>query len=332
MPLARDIHLDEIAEKAVGFVGADLALLCREAAYTALRRSIPPEGFRKGEIVPHSGISITQEDFETTMGGMTPSALREYVIELPKVTLEDIGGLEDIKRVLVENITCSISNKEIFSKIGLKPARGILLYGPPGTGKTTLVRAAAHQTGVNIIAISGPEFHSKWFGESEERIRFLFTKAREASPCLIFIDEIDAAVPARGFGKMASGNSLVDQLLAEMDGLKNNDGIFVIGATNRPEMIDPALLRSGRFDYHLEVPLPDQKGREAIFRIHLRGKKLDSDVDIRDLSQTTEGFSGSDIAEICRQSTWDAIREVHFNPEADGYPDGIYQEFSFRHS
>jgi transitional endoplasmic reticulum ATPase len=313
MPLSTDIRLEAIAEKAVGFVGADLALLCREAAYTALRRSVPPEGFRKGEIV-HSGISITQEDFETTMGGMTPSALREYVIELPEVTLDDIGGLDDVKRLLVENIACSISNKEVFAQIGLKPARGILLYGPPGTGKTTLVRAAAHQSGVNIIAISGPEFHSKWFGESEERVRFLFSKAREASPCLIFIDELDAAVPFRGYGNTTAGDSLVDQLLSEMDGLRNNDGIFVIGATNRPEMIDPALLRTGRFDYHIEVPLPDRGARADIFRIHFRGKKLDADIDTGELSRVTEGFSGSDIAEICRQSTWDAIREAGYDP------------------
>ncbi|MBA7688216.1 ATP-dependent zinc metalloprotease FtsH [subsurface metagenome] len=197
MPLS-DVNLDLIAEKTVGFVGADLASLCREAAYNTLRRSFPPDAFEKGQIIPHEKLKVNQSDFENALPNIPPSAMKEFLIEIPKVSWEDIGGLDEVKRLLIENIAYAITKREVFKKVGVKPARGILLYGPPGTGKTLLAKAVANQCGANFIAVKGPEIRSKWIGESEERIRFLFAKAREVAPCVVFFDEIDATAPSRG--------------------------------------------------------------------------------------------------------------------------------------
>ena len=315
MPLNADVNLDFIAERTVGFVGADIAALCRMAAYNALRRAFPPEAFEKGKLITHDKLTVGQIDFENAIKNIAPSAMKEFFVEIPKVSWDDIGGLEDVKRLLVENISYAITKREVFEKIGVKTARGILLYGPPGTGKTLLAKAVATQCGANFISIKGPEIRSKWFGESEERIRFIFSKAREVTPCVIFFDEIDAAVPARG--KDASGltDTIVNQILSEMDGIENADGVFVIGATNMLELIDPAVLRPGRFDYQIEIPLPDPKARKLIFEINLKGKPLAQNVDIDELVKLTNGFSGAEIAEACREGIWEALRDGKFEAE-----------------
>ena len=315
MPLSADVNLNSIGERTVGFVGADITALCREAAYNALRRSFPPDSFEKGQIIPHEGLDINQSDFESALPNIPPSAMKEFLIEIPKVSWEDIGGLDEVKRLLIENIVYAISKREVFKKVGVKPARGILLYGPPGTGKTLLAKAVANQCDANFIAVKGPEIRSKWFGESEERIRFLFAKAREVAPCVIFFDEIDSAAPARGRNESGATDTIVNQILSEMDGIESAEGVFVIGATNRAELLDPALLRPGRFDYHIEVPLPDLSARMAIFSAHLKGKPLAPDVNTEELIGLTDGFSGAEIAEACRQGAWEAIRDAEFEAE-----------------
>lgn len=315
MPLSPDVNLDFIAEKTLGFVGADIASLCREAAYNALRRSFSPDAFEKGHVVPQEGLKVNHSDFESALTNVPPSAMKEFLIEIPKVSWEDIGGLEEVKSLLIENIAYGITKREVFKKVGVKPARGILLYGAPGTGKTLLAKAVANQCGANFISMKGPEIRSKWIGESEERIRFLFAKAREVSPCVIFFDEIDTVAPSRGRDISGVTDTIVNQILSEMDGIESADGVCVIGATNRAELLDPAILRPGRFDYHIEVPLPDPSARRAIFNVHLKGKPLAQDVEIDRLIELTDGFSGAEISEACREATWDAIRDAEFEAE-----------------
>jgi transitional endoplasmic reticulum ATPase len=315
MPLAGDINLESLAQRTVGFVGADIAALCRMAAYNALRRAFPPEAFGKGKAISYDTLTVAQMDFDNAVKNIAPSAMKEFFVEIPKVSWEDIGGLEDVKRLLVENISYAITKRDVFDKIGVKTARGILLYGAPGTGKTLLAKAVATQCGANFISVKGPEIRSKWFGESEERIRFIFSKAREVTPCVIFFDEIDAAVPARGKDTSGLTDTIVNQILSEMDGIENADGIFVIGATNRLELIDPAVLRPGRFDYQIEIPLPDPKARKAIFDINLKGKPLTQSLDVDELVKLTNGLSGAEIAEICREGIWEALRDGEFTAE-----------------
>lgn len=315
MPKSSDVNLDLIAEKTVGFVGADIASLCREAAYNALRRSIPEDAFKKGKVIPDKDLKVKQFDFESALPSISPSAIKEFLIEIPKVSWEDIGGLEEVKRLLIENIVYGITKREVFKKVGVKPARGILLYGPPGTGKTLLAKAVANQCEANFITVKGPEMRSKWFGESEEKIRFLFAKAREVSPCVIFFDEIDAAVPSRGRDVSGITDTIVNQILSEMDGIENSEGVFVIGATNRIELLDQAVLRPGRFDYHIEVPLPDSPARKAILNIYLKGKPLTKDIKLKSLTEMTSGFSGAEIGEACREAIWDAIRDANYDAD-----------------
>jgi len=313
IPLSSEVDLDLIAEKTVGFVGADITYLCREAAYNALRRSFPEDAFEKGKIIPNKDLEVTQLDFENALPNISPSAIKEFLIEIPKVSWEDIGGLEEVKRLLIENIVYGITKREVFKKIGVKPARGVLLYGPPGTGKTLLAKAVASQCGANFITVKGPEMRSKWFGESEERIRFIFAKAREAAPCVIFFDEVDAAMPSRGHDTSGITDTIVNQILSEMDGIESAEGVFVIGATNRAELLDPAVLRPGRFDYHIEVPLPDPPARKAILNIYLKEKPLAKDIKFESLTDMTNGFSGADIGEACREAIWDAIRDANYD-------------------
>lgn len=314
MPLAADVQIDALAKKTVGFVGADIESLCRQAAYSTLRRSFSWEDFEKGKVVLQEDLRVSQADFESALPGIPPSAMRELLVEIPKVSWNDIGGLQEVKRLLKENITYAISKREAYQKAGVKPARGILLYGPPGTGKTLLAKAVATECEVNFISVKGPEMRSKWLGESEERIRFLFSKAREVSPCVIFFDEIDAAAPARGRDATSTTDTIVNQILCEMDGIEGAEGVFVIGATNRAELLDAALLRPGRFDYQVEVPLPDPDARRSILQGNLKGKPL-SGVDIEQLIVQTEGFSGADIAEVCRQSAMAAVRDAKYEPD-----------------
>jgi transitional endoplasmic reticulum ATPase len=311
MPLSGDVDLDRIASRCTGYVGADLASLCREAAYAALRRRVPLDGMSRLQAGDFSDLRVEGKDFEAAQALVRPSAMREFMVEIPDVPWESIGGLDEVKRLLVENVAHAISRREAFRKAGVSPARGLLLFGPPGTGKTLLAKATACQCGANFISVKGPELRSRWFGESEGRIRHIFRKAREAAPCVIFFDEIDAVAPSRGTD--IHTDSLVNQILCEMDGVESAEGVFILAATNRADLIDAALLRPGRFDYQIEVPLPDAAARLAIFSVHLRGKPLASGVRPEDLVEETEGLSGAEIAEVCREAAMAALREVDFD-------------------
>ncbi len=315
MPLADGIDLGSLAEKTYGFVGADLAALCRQAAYNALRQT---SFISNAEAEPSGDLAtlrVTQLDFERALNTIKPSAMREVMVEIPSdATWEKIGGLEETKRLLIENVVYGIQRRNAYDQVGIKPAKGILLYGPPGTGKTLLARATAREAGANFIAVRGPEVRSKWFGESEERVRFVFSKAREVAPCVILLDEIDAIAPIRGREATAHTDSIVNQLLTEMDGLERNEQVFIIATTNKSELIDPALLRPGRFDYQILVSLPDTKSRQGIFAVHLHDKPGGQELSLERLAALTDRCSGADISEICRLAVLDALRKNEFNP------------------
>jgi transitional endoplasmic reticulum ATPase len=317
--LANDVDIEILAERTPGFVGADIALLAREAAYCALRRSIPIQTMEREGVDPEmmGEVKIHEEDFLSALGQIRPSAMREVMVQMPlEVTWDQIGGLEDVKRTLVESVVYGIKKPEMFKALGIKPPKGLLLYGPPGTGKTMLAKAVAHDCGGHFIPVRGPEIRSKWFGESEEKVRFIFAKAREVAPCVIFFDEIDALAPTRGRDASGITDSIVNQILTEFDSLQGPDSVFVLGATNLPDLIDPALLRPGRFDRQIYVPLPDTKQRESIFAIYLRhNTKCAPDVSVAELANITEGMSGADISEICYLAGRYALRVVDF--EAD---------------
>ena len=315
MPLGDGVDLATIADRAYGFVGADIASLCRQAAYGALRRVFRGDLAGAGEVEDVSSLSVTEADFEEALSKVKPSATREVMLELPRdVSWESVGGLAEVKRLLVENVVYGMQRREAFSAVGIKPAKGVLLYGPPGTGKTLLAKVVAREAAANFIAVRGPELRSKWFGESEEKVRFIFAKAREVAPCIILFDELDAVAPVRGQDPNRLTDSIVNQLLSEMDGLETSASVFVIGTTNKRNMIDTAMLRPGRFDYQLLVPLPDQQAREGIFSVHLRGKPQADDISLEELARAAEKFSGADIAEVCRLAALAALRENDFVP------------------
>lgn len=319
IPLSNDVNFDKIVDMTHGFVGADISSLCTEAARNALKRTFSKEQLESGSlpIEEISKLKISQCDFDKALTKIKPSAMREVIVEIPKVSWKDIGGLEDVKKALTENIIYAIKKPESFEKVGIKPPRGILLYGPPGTGKTLLAKAVANECGANFISVKGPEIFSKFVGESEGNIRFLFSKAREVSPCVLFFDEIDAIAPARGTGIAHSiTDSIVNQMLAEMDGIESLENVFVMAATNRLDIVDPALLRPGRFDYLIEVPLPDENARKEIFKIYLNKMSLeDMDIDslTTNLARMTEGYSGSHIMSICREAGLYALRSYDFD-------------------
>lgn len=313
MPLAADADLERLAALTHGFVGADLESLCREAAMVALRDVLPTIDFGL-DTVPLdqlAALEVRQADFLDALREVAPSALREVFTETPDVTWADIGGLEEAKAALIEAVEWPLRYGALFDRLGATPPKGILLDGPPGSGKTLLAKAVARESESNFIAIKGPELLSKWVGESERGIREVFKKARAAAPCIVFFDEIDALVPERG-GAFASEVSerMVGQLLVELDGLEEMHGVIVLGATNRADLLDPALLRPGRFDLTITLPLPDFATREAIVAVHLRDRPLAADVDYRVLARETEGRSGADIAGLCRQAAVLAIREA----------------------
>lgn len=314
MPLSDDVDATRIARRCGGFVGADMATLCREAAYNAIRRSFASTELDGDAIPGRQDLCVCQSDFDEAITSVPPSALKEMSVQTPRVEWGDVGGLAEVKTLLVENISGADSRREAFVRAGIRPAGGILLYGPPGTGKTMLARAVASECRVSFIPVKGPEVRSRWIGEAEERIRFLFAKARMVSPCVLFLDEIDAMAPARSEG-VSGTDPVVNQLLAEMDGIDSGESVFVMGATNRMEVLDPALLRPGRFDYLVQVDLPDGDGREAIFQVHLRDRPLAGSVDLRPLVDGSRGFSGADIAEVCRQAAWEALRQACFVPQ-----------------
>ncbi|MDP9374311.1 MAG: CDC48 family AAA ATPase [Chloroflexota bacterium] len=312
MPLGPDLDLDRLAALTHGFVGADLAALCREAAMVALRRILPAIDFALAT-VPYeqlAALEVGQDDFLDALREVAPSALREVFTETPDVGWDDIGGLDEAKGALIEAVEWPLRYGPLFDRLGASPPKGILLEGPPGTGKTLLAKAVAHESEANFIAVKGPELLSKWVGESERGVREVFAKARTSAPCVVFFDEIDALVPARGSGFDGVSERIVGQLLTELDGLEELHGVIVLGATNRVDMLDPALLRPGRFDLTISLPLPDFAEREAIVAVHLRDRPLADDVDYRLLARETDGCSGADIAGLCRQAAMLAIREA----------------------
>jgi len=317
MPLAKDVNLEHLADITYGYVGADLAALCKEAAMAALRRVLPEIKWKEEKELPREVMEklvVTKEDFENALKMVEPSAMREVLVEVPKVKWEDIGGLEDVKQQLREMIEWPLKNPEAFRRLGIEPPRGILLYGPPGCGKTLLAKAVANESGANFIAVKGPEVLTLWVGESERRIRELFRRARQVAPAIIFFDEIDALATRRGLYRgSAVTETVVSQLLTEMSGIEETKGVVVIAATNRPDMVDPALLRPGRIDRFVLIPPPDEKSRLAIFKVHTKNMPLAKDVDLRELAKKTEGYSGADIEAACREAAMNALRE---NPNA----------------
>ena len=313
MPLLKDVSLEKLAEITHGFVGADLAALCREAAMSALRKILPKIDFEVAEI-PYETLlklEVTMDNFLEALKEVEPSAIREVFVEVPDVKWEDAGGLDNIKEELKEAVEWPLKYADVFKKAGTNPPKGILLYGEPGTGKTLLAKAVAHESGVNFISIKGPQRISQYVGESERGVREIFKKAKQAAPTILFLDEVDSLVPKRGSSSTDAHvtERVISQFLTEMDGIEELKGVVVLAATNRLDLIDPALLRSGRFDLLLELPRPDARARLEIFRIHSRQKPLEKDIDLRDLAKRTEGKTGSDIEFICRRATMLAIRE-----------------------
>jgi transitional endoplasmic reticulum ATPase len=313
MPVANDVNLEKLADISHGFVGADLQALSKEAAMRALRR-ILPEIDLSSESIPGDTLKkiiVTMQDFTDVIKEMEPSAMREVFVEVPDVSWEDIGGLSSIKQELQEAVEWPLKYQELFIHADATPPKGLLLYGPPGTGKTLMAKAAANESEANFISIKGPELLSKWVGESEKGVREVFRKARQAAPCIIFFDEIDAIAPTRGanFGDSHVTERVISQLLTELDGLEILTNVIVIAATNRPDIIDVALLRPGRFDRLLYVPPPDRESRIEIIKIHTKKKPLAEDVKIEELADHTDGYTGADIASLSSAAVMLALRE-----------------------
>jgi len=312
MPLSKDVDLKRIASLTHGFVGADIAALCREAAMKSLRRYLPEIDIQQERIPPEivEKLEIRMGDFEAAYKEITPTELREVYVEVPTVRWEDIGGLEEVKQELIEAIEWPLKYPERFKRVGIKPPKGILLFGPPGCGKTLLAKAVASESEANFITVKGPEIFSKWVGESEKAIREVFRRARTAAPAIIFFDEIDSIAPLRwaGQGDSMVTERVISQLLTELDGLVGLENVVIVGATNRPDIIDLALLRPGRFDRLLYVPEPDNETRMQIFRIHTKGMPL-KEVNLERLTAATRGFAGSDIEAICREAGLIALRD-----------------------
>ncbi|PWI48970.1 hypothetical protein CEE45_04370 [Candidatus Heimdallarchaeota archaeon B3_Heim] len=312
MPIAQDVDLKEYAAKTHGFVGADISALTKEAAMHTLRKILPQINFDK-PLTPEilSILIVSKENFDEALKITEPSAMREVMLEIPNTRWEDVGGLDTVKQQLIESVEWPINHPEIFNKHGVNPPHGILLYGPPGTGKTLLAKAVATESQANFIAIRGPELLSKWVGESEKAVREIFRKAKQASPSIIFLDELDAIAPRRGAfsGGSSVMESVVNQILSLLDGLESLQDVVVLAASNRPDMIDPALLRPGRFDRLLLVPPPDVESRIKIFGIHTKGMIIGKDVDLNTFASDLDGYVGADIAAICREAVMIALRE-----------------------
>jgi transitional endoplasmic reticulum ATPase len=313
MPLADDVDLCWLADKTHGYAGADISALTKEAAMAALRRVLPDVDLEAEEIPREvlNNILVTKDDFKNALKDLQPSTMREVLIEKPNVKWEDIGALETAKQELKEAVEWPLKYGKVFEHMNAKPPKGILLYGPPGTGKTLLAKAVATESEANFISVKGPEFLNKWVGESEKAVRETFRKARQASPCVIFMDEIDSIAPERGTGGDSNVTErVISQMLTEMDGLEGLSDVVVIAATNRPDIMDPALLRPGRFDKSIFIAPPDEESRKSIFGIHTRGRPLADDVDIGVLAQKTEGCTGADISAICNEAVMNAVRKL----------------------
>ncbi|MBC8217113.1 MAG: CDC48 family AAA ATPase [Planctomycetes bacterium] len=336
MPLAEDVRLEKLAEITHGFVGADLEALAREAAMAALRKILPKIDFQLSDI-PYDTLlklEITMDNFLEALKEIEPSAIREVFVEVPDVKWSDVGGLDEIKEELKEAIEWPLKYSDVFKKAQANPPKGILLYGKPGTGKTLLAKAVANESGVNFISIKGPQLISRYVGESERGVREIFRKARHAAPTILFFDEVDSLVPRRGSSSTDAHvtERVISQFLTEMDGIEELKGVVVLAATNRVDLVDPALLRSGRFDLLFELPSPDEKTREDIFKIHTANKPLASDVDLARLARETEGKTGSDIEFVCRKASMFAVREYieHRSPK-EKVTKEIKLEISGRH-
>jgi len=312
MPLAKNVNLKELAEVTHGFVGADLSSLVKESAMIVLRRILPDLKLKEDEPIPKDvleKLQVTLDDFKEALKTVRPSAMREVLIEIPNIRWDNIGGLDEVKQELKEAVEWPLKYPDSFKRMGIRPPRGILLYGAPGTGKTMLAKAVANESKANFILVKGPELLSKWVGESEKAVREIFKKARQASPCIVFFDEIDSMAPRRS----ASADSkvterVVNQILTELDGLEELHDVVVIAATNRPDLVDSALLRPGRFDRVILTPVPDTKTREQVFEIHTKDMPLKG-VDIKELAAKTAGFAGADIESVCREAAINVLRK-----------------------
>jgi len=313
MPLTEDVDLQKLASSSHGFVGADLGALAKEAAMRSLRRVLPSIDLEKKSIPAEvlNKIVVKMSDFQDALTEVEPSAMREVLVEVPNVRWSDVGGLVTIKKELQESVEWPLKYRDVFDYAKTRPPKGILLYGPPGTGKTMLAKAVANESEANFISIKGPELLSKWVGESERGVREVFHKARQAAPCIVFMDELDSFVPTRGvfMGDSQVTERVLSQILTELDGLEELRDVVIIGATNRPDMIDQALLRPGRFDKLMYVSVPDLEARKEIFRIHLNGRPLSKDISAEDLAKKTEGYSGADIQAVADTASMLAIRE-----------------------
>jgi transitional endoplasmic reticulum ATPase len=316
MKLADDVDLEQIAADTHGYVGSDVASLCSEAAMQQIREKMDlidlDEDTIDAEVLDSLG--VTMDNFRFALGTSNPSALRETVVEVPTTTWDDIGGLDKVKQELQETVQYPVEHPEKFLKYGMSPSKGVLFYGPPGTGKTLLAKAIANECNANFISIKGPELLTMWFGESEANVRDVFDKARAAAPCVMFFDELDSIAKSRG-GSGAGGDGggasdrVLNQILTEMDGMNAKKNVFIIGATNRPDQIDPALLRPGRLDQLIYIPLPDEASRLSILKATLKKSPISPEVDLGFLAKNTHGFSGADLVEICQRAAKLAIRE-----------------------
>ncbi|MFB5602295.1 MAG: CDC48 family AAA ATPase [Nitrosopumilus sp.] len=312
MPINEKVNLKQIAKTTHGFVGADLETLSKEAAMRSLRRILPELDLEEEKISSEilQKIEISNDDFREALKEVRPSALREVQVQIPDVNWDDVGGLDELKDELREAVEWPIKHKEAYDYVDVEAPKGVLLHGPPGTGKTLIAKALAKMTESNFISIKGPELLSKWVGESEKGVREIFRKARQAAPCIIFLDEVDALVPRRGSGSSDSHvtENIVSQILTEIDGLEELHNVLIIGATNRLDIVDEALLRPGRFDRIIEVGNPDSKGRTHIFEIHTKKKPLENNVNIKKLVEMTDGFSGAEIAAITNRAALVALK------------------------
>merc|ERR1712178_194960 len=323
MKLAPDVKLEEVATNTHGFVGADLAQLCTEAALTCIREKMDIIDIEEETIDAEvlDAMAVSQDHFNAGLGSCNPSSLRETVVEVPNIRWDDIGGLEETKRNLQEMILYPIDHPEKFEKFGMQPSRGVLFYGPPGCGKTLLAKAVASECSANFVSIKGPELLTMWFGESEANVREVFDKARSAAPCVLFFDELDSIGTARGSSQGdagGAGDRVMNQLLTEIDGVGVKKNVFFIGATNRPELLDEALLRPGRLDQLIYIPLPDLPARQGILEATLKKSPVAPNVPLSFIAQKTEGFSGADLSEFCQRAAKAAIRDAIAADELKG--------------
>ncbi len=316
MPLVDDVNLEKLSEITGGFTGADISMLSKEAAMKALRRLLPEVIHEHGEIPDEisseviNNLSVSMDDFMNALLEIEPSGMRDAVIEIPNVNWDDVGGLEFVKKELKESVDWPLKYPQAYDSLGISPPKGVLLYGPPGSGKTLIAKAVANEANANFIAVKGPELLSKWVGESERAVRKIFKKARQMAPSIIFFDELDSIAVNRGGDSSGVSDKVLNQILTELDGIENLRGVIVLAATNRPDLIDNALLRPGRFDKLIYLPFPDKETRLKIFEVHTKKIPMEDDVDLKKLAETTENYTGADVAAICRSAVMATIRNA----------------------